>query len=98
MCIRDRLLHRLFWQEPLLRLQEPGGPKQPRFACSCSRERVAAMLRSLGAAEVEAILAERAQVEIGCEFCGAQYRFDAVDAAQALLEPPVLAAAAARLQ
>jgi molecular chaperone Hsp33 len=94
----DTLLHRLFWQEPLLRLQEPGGPKQPRFACSCSRERVAAMLRSLGAAEVDSMLAERAQVEIGCEFCGAQYRFDAVDAAQALLEQPVLAGAAARLQ
>jgi len=84
----DTLLHRLFWQEPLLRLQEPGGPTQPRFACSCSRERVAAMLRNLGAAEVEAILAERAQVEIGCEFCGAQYRFDAVDAAQAFLAQP----------
>ena len=94
----DTLLHRLFWQEPLLRLQEPGGPKQPRFACSCSRERVAAMLRSLGAAEVDSILAEREQVEIGCEFCGAQYRFDAVDAAQALIEPQVLASAAARLQ
>ena len=94
----DTLLHRLFWQEPLLRLQEPGGPAQPRFACSCSRERVAAMLRSLGAAEVNSILAERAQVEIGCEFCGAQYRFDAVDAAQALLEQPVPASAAARLQ
>ncbi|WP_029463400.1 Hsp33 family molecular chaperone HslO [Serpentinimonas barnesii] len=94
----ETLLHRLFWQEPLLRLQEPAGPTQPRFACRCSRERVAAMLRSLGAAEVDSILAEREQVEIGCEFCGAQYRFDAVDAAQALLEPPVLAAAAARLQ
>jgi len=94
----ETLLHRLFWQEPLRRLQEPGGPTQPRFACRCSRERVAAMLRSLGAAEVDSILAERAQVEIGCEFCGAQYRFDAVDAAQALLEQRVLASAAARLQ
>jgi len=94
----ETLLHRLFWQEPLLRLQEPGGPTQPRFACRCSRERVAAMLRSLGAAEVESMLAERELVEIGCEFCGAQYRFDAVDAAQALLEQPVLASAAARLQ
>jgi len=92
----DTLLHRLFWQEPLLRLQEldkPGGITRPRFACSCSRERVTAMLRSLGAAEVEAILAERAQVEIGCEFCGAQYRFDAVDAAQVFLTQPGLGAA-----
>ncbi len=40
------------------------------------------MLRSLGLDEVQSILAERGQVEVGCEFCGAQYRFDAIDAAQ----------------
>ena len=38
--------------------------------------------RSLGAAEVESILTEQGQVEVGCDFCGAQYRFDPVDAAQ----------------
>ncbi len=37
------------------------------------------MLRSLGREEVEGILAERGDVEIGCEFCGTHYRFDAVD-------------------
>jgi molecular chaperone Hsp33 len=40
------------------------------------------MLRSLGAEEAESILAEREDIEVGCEFCGQQYRFDAVDAAQ----------------
>jgi molecular chaperone Hsp33 len=40
------------------------------------------MIRSLGAEEVEGILAERQNVEVGCDFCGQQYRFDAVDAAQ----------------
>jgi molecular chaperone Hsp33 len=39
------------------------------------------MIRSLGTAEVESILAEQGQVEVGCDFCGAQYRFDPVDAA-----------------
>jgi molecular chaperone Hsp33 len=37
------------------------------------------MLASLGRAEVEDIVAERGEVEIGCDFCGTQYRFDAVD-------------------
>ena len=30
----------------------------------------------LGYEEVRAILAERGLVEVGCEFCGASYRFD----------------------
>jgi molecular chaperone Hsp33 len=39
------------------------------------------MLVNLGREEVDSVLAERGNVEIGCEFCGAQYRFDGVDAA-----------------
>jgi molecular chaperone Hsp33 len=39
------------------------------------------MIRSLGTEEVESILAERGNVEVGCDFCGQQYRYDAVDAA-----------------
>jgi molecular chaperone Hsp33 len=37
------------------------------------------MLRGLGREEVDGILAERGDVEIGCEFCGRQYHFDPVD-------------------
>jgi molecular chaperone Hsp33 len=79
----DTILHRLFWEEKLLRFE----PDHPKFSCSCSRERVSSMLRSLGAGEVESILNERDQVEVGCDFCGAQYRFDPVDAAQLFTEP-----------
>ncbi len=75
------ILHRLFWEEPLARFEPLVGEKGPRFACSCSRERVSQMIRSLGTAEVESILAEQGQVEVGCDVCGAQYRFDPVDAA-----------------
>ncbi len=71
----DTVLRRLYWEEPLLRHE----PRHPRFACSCARERVRNMLRGLGAEEVSSILAERGEVEVGCEFCGQQYRFDAVD-------------------
>jgi molecular chaperone Hsp33 len=73
----DTLLHRLFWEEKITRFV----PATPSFACSCSRERVGNMLRGLGVAEVEGIIAERGGVNVGCEFCGAQYDFDPVDAA-----------------
>ena len=39
------------------------------------------MIRSLGTEEVESIIAERGQVDVGCDFCGAEYQFDPVDAA-----------------
>jgi molecular chaperone Hsp33 len=45
------------------------------------------MLRSLGREEIESIIAEQGQVEVGCDFCGAQYRFDPVDAATVFLQP-----------
>ena len=69
------ILHRLFWEETL-RLFDAD---HPRFACSCSRERVRNMLRGLGRDESESLIEERGEVEVGCEFCGLQYRFDAVD-------------------
>ena len=77
------ILHRLFWEEPL-RVFEPQAPK---FACSCSAERVRNMLKNLGRDEADSILAEREDIEIGCDFCGQQYRFDAVDVG-ALFAPP----------
>jgi len=87
----DTILRRLFWEEPHTRFEPLTGESGPRFACTCSRERVGNMLRSLGAAEVDSILAEQGQVEVGCEFCGAQYRFDPVDAAH-LFVPPAASA------
>lgn len=56
-----------------------------RFACRCSRERVARMLESLGREEVEGILADEGEVTVTCEFCKKPYRFDAVDAARLFL-------------
>jgi molecular chaperone Hsp33 len=82
----DTVLHRLFWEEDLRRFEPLAGAQGPRFACSCSRERVSSMLNSLGVEEIESILAEQGQVEVGCDFCGAQYRFDPVDAAQVFVQ------------
>ena len=75
------ILHRLFWEEPLARFEPMVGEQGPRFACSCSRERVGQMIRSLGADEAQSILAEQGRIEVACDFCGAQYLFDPVDAA-----------------
>jgi molecular chaperone Hsp33 len=83
----DTILHRLFWEEPITRFEPLQGDSAPRFACSCSRERVGRMIVSLGREEAESILAERADIEVGCEFCGVQYRFDPVDAAQLFTAP-----------
>lgn len=54
------------------------------FRCSCSRERVAGMLRMLGPDEVRSLLEERGIVEVSCEFCNRHYAFDSVEAEQAL--------------
>jgi molecular chaperone Hsp33 len=45
------------------------------------------MLRGLGREEADSIIAERGEIEVACDFCGQQYRFDAVDAAQLFTAP-----------
>lgn len=72
------VLYRLYHDEDI-RVFEP---QTPHFACTCSRERVAGMMKMIGREEVEGIVAERGKVDVGCEFCNASYSFDAVDLAQ----------------
>ena len=66
-------------------------PRQPRFGCSCSRERVMAALRIIGSAEVESILAERGTVGVDCEFCSRRYEFAPAEARKLFSEPPAAA-------
>jgi molecular chaperone Hsp33 len=72
------LMRRLFWEETLAVYD----PAPCAFRCSCTRERVAAMLVSLGSAEVEDMVAEMGGVHVDCEFCNKSYDFDTVDCAQ----------------
>ncbi|BBJ99975.1 hypothetical protein Xcc3_12830 [Xanthomonas campestris pv. campestris] len=51
------------------------GNKALSFGCSCSRERVAAMLQSLGEDEARAAAEPTGEVEVRCEFCGREYHF-----------------------
>jgi molecular chaperone Hsp33 len=74
----QKLLHRLYHEDDI-RLFDP---RPVSFRCSCSSDRVIAMLRMLGYAEVRSILEERDAVEVTCEFCNRAYRYDSVDAEQ----------------
>ncbi len=94
----DTILHRLFWEENLLRFAPAASDTAPRFACTCSRERVGSMIRGLGAQETESILQERGDIEVACEFCGLQYRFDPIDAAQVFANPAAMPSAPRDLQ
>jgi molecular chaperone Hsp33 len=87
------LLHRLFHEESPQVLTE----RPVRFGCSCSRERVASMLQSLGEEEATAALADGV-AEVRCEFCGQQYRFDPAQIAELFDHPAVDMEAPARLQ
>ncbi|MEP7185508.1 MAG: Hsp33 family molecular chaperone HslO, partial [Rhodanobacter sp.] len=79
----EQLLYRIYHEESV-RLFEP---RQLAFGCSCSRDRVSAMLRSLGRDEVEAALQARDdEIEVICEFCAQRYHFDRIDAEHLLSE------------
>ncbi|MGY3041509.1 molecular chaperone Hsp33 [Rhodanobacter sp. TND4EL1] len=85
----EELLYRLYHEESV-RLFEP---KPLAFGCSCSRDRVSAMLRSLGREEVEAALQARDnEIEVICEFCAQRYHFDRIDAEHLLSDSAAPAA------
>jgi len=74
---QDTRLHRLFWQTPVLNLEDT----QVTWRCGCSRGRVIGMLQMLGQVEVESICAEQGRVTVSCEFCDTPYEFEPADVA-----------------
>ncbi len=89
------LLTRLFHEDGVELL----GGKPLSFACSCSRERVEAMLVSLGRDEADAAAeAAGGQAQVRCEFCGQSYRFDREQIAGLFAAPEPGLDAPARLQ
>jgi len=69
------ILRRLFVEEDL-RIFDAD---RLAFKCGCSFERINAVLRSLGRAEVDSIVEEKGVVEVDCEFCNQNYRVEAAD-------------------
>ena len=78
----EDLLRRLYHQETVRLFSAD----TVAFECSCSRMRCDGLLQSLGLREAESILEDEGQVEITCEFCDAQYRYDAVDVAALFMD------------
>jgi molecular chaperone Hsp33 len=74
----ETLLHRLFHEEDV-RLFTPNALS---FQCSCSPEKVEAMVVSLGQEETDALLQEQGEIAINCEFCNRRYQLDAIDVQQ----------------
>ncbi|WP_455201453.1 Hsp33 family molecular chaperone HslO [Kaarinaea lacus] len=71
----ETLIRRLFHEEDV-RIFE----KDPiSFRCSCTRDRVADMLRMIGYEEVQSILKSETNVGVNCQFCNHYYEFDKVD-------------------
>ena len=71
----ETVLHRLFHEQP----PQLPAPDPVSFSCTCSREKVANTLISLGKQELQAILDEQESVTISCDFCQSNETFDAVD-------------------
>ncbi len=80
------ILRRLFWEERRTEFDPLLGERAPRFACKCSRERVRRMIEGLGSEEARDIVREQGQIEVGCDFCGMAYRFDAIDTEQIFVD------------
>lgn len=46
------------------------------FACTCSRQQVAGVLKLLGPAELDEILTDQGETTVTCDFCKEPYRFE----------------------
>ena len=84
----DSLLYRLFHQERVRVFDA----RPVLFHCSCSRERTAAMLVTLGKAAVIDVLEQEGEVAVTCEFCNQHYRFDSIDVEQVFMNDPAVGA------
>lgn len=51
----------------------------PEYKCNCSRQKLAAVVLSLGKAEAEKIVAEEGAIKIHCHYCNADYVFSRED-------------------
>ncbi|MDI5890889.1 Hsp33 family molecular chaperone HslO [Halomonas rhizosphaerae] len=62
-------------------------PKALRFGCTCSRERIASALMTLGEQELREVLVEQGGIDTQCHFCHTRYHFP-VPEIEAMLDDP----------
>src|SRR5690606_30349855 len=88
-CPAAILLQRLFHEDGVELL----GERPLRFGCSCSRERVEAMLQALGREEADAaVAAAGGTAQVRCEFCGQRYEFSPAEIGTLFAELPLATA------
>jgi len=79
----ETILHRLYHEEEVRLF----AGTDLKFQCSCTRERSAQALISLGLADAQLLLAEKAgTIEIDCQFCNERYLFNKDDITQIFAE------------
>ena len=76
----EQILTRLYHGESVRLMAE----KSVAFACTCSRQRMASALVSLGDSELNELFEDRAEVELTCEFCNQEFAFTRADLSPSL--------------
>lgn len=71
----ETILHRLYHEEDirLFDIQDID------FHCTCSRDRTAESIKTVGKEELLSILEAEPEIKVTCQFCNETYRFDQVD-------------------
>ena len=68
------LLHNMFAEDDVRAFR----PREARFRCRCTRQKVEEVLRLLGEEETRTACEEQGSVEVTCEYCGRLRTFDVV--------------------
>lgn len=71
----QEILYRLYHQEDA----ELFTPQNVVFKCSCSREKSASALANVDKQELLDIVVAEGDIKVNCQYCHAEYRFDAID-------------------
>ena len=69
------ILYRLYHQEEA----EVYQPQPVQFKCTCSKERSAAAIANVDKMELLDIIAKEGEIKMNCQYCHAEYIFDAID-------------------
>ena len=71
----DEIIDYYFGQFDVKKLE----PMVPEFKCDCSRELIEKVILTIGKKDAYDIIDKDQQIEVGCQFCNTQYRFNKED-------------------
>lgn len=69
------ILHRLYHETTVMLFDA----RHTRFRCRCSKEKMRRVITLLGEDDAKALLEERGQIDVSCDFCNHHYQFDTID-------------------